>query len=150
MLPVALALAVLGLGACSSDNEPDTKPTEAHIRVEGTAPGALELVVSTDFFEDVDDMTGEVFQVFNESDTTSLETLPHTRVVQLTDLGSIVVELTNHLEEPAQVRLRVELDSNQEPFDRTATMSEGGTLRYVFVFLPRQLSPSIVAPPGIF
>lgn len=119
-------------GACSSGTSPEEKPTQARIQVEGTAPAPLRLVVSTDFFETF--VEGEVVQVIRQADTSFIDP-PFDQTVPLTDLGSVLVELTNLEVEPAQVELRVDLDSGQDPYRQSATMSEGGTLRYVFVFL---------------
>ena len=127
---------VVGTAACSSGTSPDEKPTQARIEVEGTAPGPLELVVSTDFYEDVQD--GQVIQVKNSADT-SFVSLPFDNTVFLTDLGSVLVELTNHADETAQVQMRITLDNGAQPYQRSATMSEGGSLRYVYVFLQRRL-----------
>ncbi len=73
--------------------------------------------------------------MFNDADTTYITALPYTQTVALTDLGSIVVDVSNPSDVPATVRLVVELDSRQSPYDREAQMSEGGALRYVFNFL---------------
>lgn len=132
----ALSVALVAAAACSSGTSPDEKPTRADISVTGTAPAQLQLVISTDFFEMVDDVTFEILQVLNTADTLFIDP-PFEQTVPLTDLGSIVVELTNHEEESAQVRMRVTLDSGQDPFDQSATMSLGGTLRYVFTFIQR-------------
>ena len=51
-----LALVVL-VGACTDE---DLKPTSVHVRIEGTAPGPMQLVVVTEFFEAQDDVTFEV------------------------------------------------------------------------------------------
>lgn len=133
---LATFMILLGGAACSSGTSPGEKPTEARIRVEGTTPAPLQLVVSTDFYETVRD--GEVVQVKRSADTTFIG-LPYDESVALTSLGSVVVELTNQEEEPAQVEMRVDLDSGQNPYRQSATMSLGGTLRYVFVFLQRRL-----------
>jgi hypothetical protein len=122
--------------ACDSGTAPGEKPTRADVAVVGEAPVPLELVVSTDFFETVRD--GEVVQVKNSADTLFIEP-PFAQTFFLSDLGSVLVELANHDAEPAQVELSVELDSGQEPYRQSATMSEGGRLRYVFVFLQRTL-----------
>ncbi|MDT8342132.1 MAG: hypothetical protein RQ751_11525 [Longimicrobiales bacterium] len=129
------AFVVLGVtAACSTTTEPDEKPTRADIQVTGESTVPLRLVVSTDFFETLDQVSGVRAQVFNSADTTFIETLPFERTVQLTDLGSIVVDLSNPSEIEASVRLQVTVDSGQEPFDRSAIMSQGGALRYVFTF----------------
>jgi len=128
----AALLVLLGAAACSSGTEVEERPTEARIRVTGTTPVPLQLVVSTDFSEFVGE-EGQILQRINSADTTFISP-PYDETVLLTSLGSIVVALTNHDVEPAQVELRVNLD-NGEDFRQSAAMSEGGTLRYVFVFL---------------
>jgi len=127
---------LVGGAACSSGTAPEERPTEARIEVLGSAPSPLELVTVTEFFESVEE--GEVVQIPIVSDTLAV-TPPFERTVALTDLGSIVVELTNYEEEPATVELRVRLDNGADPYSGSATMSEGGSLRYVFVFLRRLL-----------
>jgi hypothetical protein len=133
----ASVVAMSGLAvACSTGTDPDIKPTSAHIRVEGTAPAQLQLVVSTEFYEAQDEVTFEIYQVIESADTSFID-VPYDEVLPLSSSGSVVVQLANLEIAPAQVRLRVDLDSGQEPYDRTATMSDGGRLRYVFVFLQR-------------
>jgi len=125
-----------GGAACSSGTAPNERPTEARVEVLGSAPSPLELVTVTEFFEAVEN--GEIVQVPILADTFAV-TPPFERTVALTELGSIVVELTNYEEEPATVELRVRLDNGAQPYSGSATMSEGGSLRYVFVFLRRLL-----------
>lgn len=122
------------LAACGSPSEPEEKPSTAQIRVEGTTPVPLQLVVSTDFFQVQDAVTLQISEVVESADTTFI-TLPYEDVVDLGVGGSVLVGLTNHDTIPANVRLRVNLDTGQNPYDQAATMSEGGTLRYVFLFL---------------
>lgn len=125
---------VLAFAGCTFGTSPDEKPTRADIAVVGDTPAPLELVISTDFHEAV--LDGQVVQVKNSADTLFID-LPFSKTVHLTDLGSILVELANHHDEPAQVELSVELDNGQDPYRQSATMSQGGQLRYVFVFLQR-------------
>lgn len=131
------ALAV-GLGSamlvgCLGAMEPEAKPTEARVRVDGTAPAALELVVSRDFYQIQDAVTLETVEVIEQADTT-LITPPYDETIPLDVGGSVLVNLANHEDTPANVRLRVDLNAGQAPYDRSATMSEGGSLRYVFLF----------------
>lgn len=134
---MGMAFVVLvGSVACDSGTAPGEKPTRADVAVSGDAPVPLELVVSTDFYETV--RNGEVVQIRNSADTLFIEP-PFAQTFFLSELGSVLVELANHDDEPAQVELSVELDSGQEPYRQSATMSEGGQLRYVFVFLQRRL-----------
>lgn len=120
--------------ACSTGTGPDVKPTRADVSVTGDSPVPLRLIVSTDFVETLNTETLERSQIFNSADTTFIQTLPYSRSVQLTDLGSIVVDLSNPDTLVADVRLRVDLDSGRSGYDRSATMSQGGALRYVFSY----------------
>ncbi len=135
-----VALTVLfagGVAGCSNSTAPGNRPTEARIRIEGSTPVPLRLVVSTDFFEEADQLNGGAFQVLRSADTIQVTDLPYDQRVPLTTLGSVVVDLANPSVEPAQVRLRVDLDGGQDPYDQSALMSEGGALRYVFAFIQR-------------
>lgn len=134
----AVVVAGVVSAACSNSTGPDVKPTRAEITVTGSSPVPLRLVVSTDFVETINTETGVRSQVFNSADTSFINTLPFSRMVQLTDLGSIVVDLANPDTAVAAIRMRVELDSGQSPYDQSANMSQGGALRYVFnYFSPR-------------
>lgn len=130
----ALGAVVLMGAACSTSTSPDVKPTRADITVSGSSTVPLRLVVSTDFAETFNQVTGERAQILNSADTLTIETLPYTRSVQLGDQGGVVVDLSNPSDVEATVRLRVSLDSGQKPYDQTATMSQGGALRYVFSY----------------
>lgn len=134
MGPVVVAVAALLTAACSSGTQPDEKPTEAAIRVEGTSPGPLRLVISTDFYEELHSATGEILQIFNSSDTLTVSSLPFQHTEPVGSLGSVYVSLSNEADESADVRLRVDLD-NGRGYDQSATMSEGGALTWVYVFL---------------
>ena len=95
-----------------------------------------DYVISVDV---IDPVEGTRRQSFNSADTLVLTSLPYTTTIQLTELASIVVEVSNPAVTPATVRLRVEVDSGQQPYDREAIMSEGGALRYVFSYFSPQL-----------
>ena len=127
-----VGLALVAVGACSTTTEPDFKPTSAEISVSGTSSVPLQLIVSTDFVETFDPVELVREQIFNSADTIVISDLPFARTVRLDDTASIVVDLSNPSETPATVRLVVELDGGQTPYDQEAVMSEGGSLRYVF------------------
>ncbi len=122
--------------ACSTADTPTEKPDSARVQIEGTAPNPLRLIVSTDFFETVDEFTGEVVAVFNTADTLDIG-LPFELTV-LTEQGSVLFRLTQPEAEPATVRMRAFIDGRQD-YDQSATMSEGGTLEYRYVFLEARL-----------
>lgn len=128
------ALLVAAGAACNSSTDPEVKPSQAEIRITGTATEPLRLVVSTDFVETINQGTGTRAQVFNTADTVMITSLPYTETVTLTDLGSVVVDLSNQTDVVATVRLFVELDGGQPPYEQEAMMSAGGALRYVFAY----------------
>jgi hypothetical protein len=126
--------AMMAFAACDSSTDPDLRPTRADITVTGSTTVPLRLVVSTDFDEFFDPVTGERGQSFNTADTLTLTTLPYQNTVDVSALGKVVVDLSNPSDVEATVRLRVEMDSGQDPYDREAIMSQGGALRFVFSF----------------
>lgn len=134
MTRTVLLTALLVTAACSSGLEPEERPSSARIRAEGTAPGQLELIVSTQFYAVEDAVTLEVSHIVESADTFLID-LPYENTVDVSSTGSVYVNLANPDSVPANVRLRVNLDSGQQAYDQTATMSEGGALRYVFLFL---------------
>jgi len=127
-------LVLAAVVGCSTTTDPDLKPTRADITISGSSTVPLRLVVSTDFYETINQLTGERGQVFNSADTLTVETLPYVSSVQLSDLGSVVVDVSNPSETEATVRLQVAMDSGQSPYDQTAIMSQGGALRFVFSY----------------
>ena len=128
----AVGLALTVAASCSTTTSPEQRPSEAQIRVTGSSPGPLRLIVSLDFFETFDPVEQIREQVFVTADTTMIDALPYSGSVTLSALSSIVVDVSNPDEEPATVRVVVELDGNQPPYDQEATMSLGGALRYVY------------------
>lgn len=131
-----LGVVFLGMAAaaCSTSTDPDLKPTRADVTISGSTTVPLRLIVSTDFYETFNQLTGERGQVFNSADTITVETLPYVSSIQLTDLGSVVVDVSNSSDTEATVRLQVAMDSGQQPYDQTAIMSQGGALRFVFSY----------------
>ncbi len=134
LLPQGLLLGacLATLAACGSTTSPDQRPSEAEIRVTGSSTVPLRLIVSTDFFETIDQVDGTRAQVFVTADTLTIEDLPYSDIVTLGDLSSIVVDVSNSDETPATVRVFVELDGGQPPFDQEGIMSQGGSIRYVY------------------
>ncbi|MCG6957626.1 MAG: hypothetical protein LJF04_16670 [Gemmatimonadetes bacterium] len=131
----APAAALLALAGCSLTTGSSAQPTVAHIVVDGTAPsGSLELVVSTNFYEVQDTVTGVIRQVFNSADTLSI-TLPYDDHVQLGDPSKIAVHLKNVSASDVTVHMQVGLDNGQG-YDHQATLPQGQELVYVYVFTP--------------
>lgn len=129
---LAVGLVPMLVGACSTTTEPDFKPTSAEISVSGNSSVPLRLIVSTDFSETFDPVELVREQIFHSADTVFISDLPYSETAGLTDLASIVVDLSNPSATPATVRLVVQLNGGQTPYDQEAIMSEGGSLRYVF------------------
>lgn len=126
---------VVAMAACSSNSGPDERATTARVRVDGTTPHPLQLVTTREFWEDVDQVTGEVIVVLDEPDTLEI-TPPYDATVDLGNTGSVYVELRNPLVPAASIRLRVDLD-NGESYDRSATLSDDAALIYYFAFRER-------------
>ena len=129
-VPAVLAALLMGAG-CSFTSGPDDKPTSARVRIEGTGP-ALQLIVSTDFFEQVNLDTGERTPVTNRADTLALA-LPFDQTFDLGTSGSVYVKLNNPIVATATVRMRVNLDQGQS-YDQSATLSDNAALIYYFTF----------------
>ena len=123
----ALLMAV----GCRLSSGPDNVPTSARVRIEGTGPD-LELIVSTDFFEQVNLDTGERTVVVNRADTLR-PALPFDQTFDMGNGGSVYVKLNNPVVATATVRLRVELNEGQS-YDQAATLSDQAALVYYFIF----------------
>ena len=124
------AVGALVVSACSLSTGPGNQPTVAHIVVQGTAPGPLQLLVSTDFYE-VKDQNGAISEVYNSVDSTDI-TLPYDNRVQL-PIGSVSVRLRNASATAASVHLQVGLD-NGKGYDHTATIVNGQEMSYIYVY----------------
>ena len=131
---VVFCMAIMAAACSSSSTETDRMPTQAAIAVSGSTTVPLRLIISTDFTETLNQATGQRAQVIHAADTINVSTLPWSRDVTLNETASILVDLSNPADESANVRLQVNLDSGQPPYDQSATMSRGGSLRYVFNF----------------
>jgi hypothetical protein len=125
----AFAVAFVG---CDIGTSVDDIPTTARVRVEGTAPDTLKLIVSANFFEQINLTTGDRYAVLEESDTLALS-LPYDETWPLSELGSVYVELLYEPTSTASVTLRVNLD-NGESFEQAATMSADAQLIYYWVW----------------
>jgi hypothetical protein len=128
---VALVSSLAVAGACSLSTTPDP-PTSAEIDVEGTSPNPLKLIVSQDFFEQLNTSTGARTPVLVTSDTV-LITPPYHNTVNLSALGSIYVELYQPELGTATVHMTVDLD-NGERYEQNATMSDKAQLIYYFIY----------------
>ena len=127
---VLAAAATLAVAGCSLNTGPANKPTVAHIVIDGTAPGPLSLVVSTNFYE-VQNSDGSLSEVYNASDSTSVS-LPYDNQVALNDLGSVSVHVKYPGSGSASVHMTVSLDNGQG-YDHSATISGDQELSYVYV-----------------
>lgn len=127
---VLAAVTVLAASACSLSTGPGNQPTTAHIVVQGTAPGPLQLILSTDFYE-VTDQNGGLSEVYNSQDTTDI-TLPYDNQVQL-PIGSVSVKVRNPSATSASVHMQVFLDTGQK-YDHTASIANGQEMSYIYVY----------------
>lgn len=127
---VLAAVAALAASACSLSTGPGNMPTTAHIVVQGTAPGPLQLLVSTDFYETTN-QNGAITEVYNSEDTTDIS-LPYDNRVQL-PIGCVSVRLRNTSAAAASVHLQVFLD-NGKSYDHTASIANGQQMSYVYVY----------------
>jgi hypothetical protein len=123
---------VLALAACNLGTNLDDIPTTARVRVAGAAPDEIKLIVSTDFFEQLNLETLERRAVLQTSDTLTL-TLPYDQTWDLTELASVYVELLYEPTSTASVTMRVNLD-NGESYEQAATMSTGAQLIYYWIW----------------
>jgi len=128
----ALTLSLMVAGACSLNTASGDMPTSAEINIEGSTPNPLQLIVSTDFFEQLNTGTGERRPILITSDTV-LITLPYSRAVDIGLFGSVYVELYQPALETATVNMKVDLD-NGEGYEQNATLADGAQLIYYFVF----------------
>ena len=131
-LRLSWGIAVLSAAGCSLTSGPTDKPTEARVQVEGTSPHPLQLITSTDFFEQVNLTTGDRYAIVNRADTVEF-TPPYDHTFDLGSEGSFYVKLNNPLVPTASVRMRVNLDGGQS-YDQSATLSDNAALIYYFIF----------------
>jgi hypothetical protein len=130
---LAVAAVLFATPACSLGTEADEKPTSARITVTGSAPSPLQLVVSTDFFEQLIGEGVEIRAVLITADTIPV-TPPFEQVTALDELGSVFYRLIQPDTVPSTVTMRVLLDGTLE-YDQEATLSAGASLEYRFVFV---------------
>ena len=102
------------------------------INITGTTPNPLKLIISTDFFEQLNTGTGAYTPILVTSDTV-LITPPYNNTLNISATGSIYVELYQPEVETATVNMKVDLD-NGEGFEQNATLSDKAQLIYYFVF----------------
>lgn len=131
-LPLLLLVA-MGLGGCSLLTTGDERPTTARVRIEGTAPQPMEVIRSTNFFEQLNLDTGDRRAILVSADTVEIS-LPFDETVPVGIDGSVYVELLYRGLDPANIRMRVDLRPGDESFDRSATMSDNAQLIYYFIF----------------
>lgn len=127
----ALFASLLVSAACSSISGTDDDPPEAaRVLLEGTAPGPLEVVASTNFTR-FTDQSGETSVQLHASDTLEAS-LPLDQTWQMA--GSNVgfyVRVMNPDSEIADIRLRVYIDGD-ERYDQAAELSDA-SVAWIFV-----------------
>ena len=90
------------------------------------------LILSTDFFEQLNTSSGVYTPILISSDTV-LVTPPYNKTVNIAALGSIYVELYQPEVATATVHMKVDLD-NGEGYEQNATLSDKAQLIYYFIF----------------
>jgi len=132
---VAIACVLGVTTACSLSTENPT-PTSARIAVTGTGTTPLQLIVSTDFFEQIIGEGTEIQAVLITADTFSVG-LPFEQTTPLTELGSVLYRLIQPDSVPSTVTMQVFVDEQLEYEQSNATLSQGGSLEFRFLFRPR-------------
>jgi hypothetical protein len=128
----ALASSLIVAGACSLGTTPGNQPTRAEITIDGTTPNPLKLIISTDFFEQLNTSSGALTPILVKSDTV-LITPPYSNTVDISTFGSIYVELLQPEVETASVHMKVDLD-NGEGYEQNATLADRAQLIYYYIF----------------
>lgn len=129
----AWATAVLGfasVGGCGLV-EADKQPEQARVQIEVTATNPLQLVISTDFFEFIEPVSGEILASLNDADTFAV-TGTFDQTIALGNASAILARLTETDSLQATVRMRVFLDGSLE-YDRQGTIQDA-TLEYRYIF----------------
>ena len=132
-LRIAAALALAATSAtCNILDDDQDLPNVARVEITGSAPEALELVVS-DNFDRVSDLNqGARYTVLVQADTSFVRP----DFVQEYDIEAsnrFYVRLTNHTSEVAQITLSVAFDG-EVGYSQRANLSEGGALEFSEVF----------------
>lgn len=122
------------LGACSLGTDSDI-PTSARISVTGTGTSPLQLIVSTNFFEQIIGEGTEIEAVLIEADTLSID-IPYEATTMLNELGSVLYRLVQPDSVPSVVTMQVFVNDELE-YTQDASISQGGSLEYRHIFRPR-------------
>ena len=133
----ALASGLVGVVACVS-TDADVRPQNARVTVTGTSPTPLQLVTSTDFFEELIGEGTEIRAILVDADTTVVNP-PFDQTFPLSSLGSVLVRLIQPDSTPSDVTMQVWLDGVLE-YEQAATMSQGASIEYRFVFRSRSVN----------
>ena len=132
-----IALVTLSsIAACSLGTEESARPDNARVVVTVDSPNPLTLITSTDFFESIDDVSGQIVTHFNRADTVLIDS-SFDETFQLGSQSSFVARLIETENTAATIEMRVFLDGELE-WERTGTMRDA-TLEYKFVFTGRRL-----------
>ncbi len=132
-----LASGLVGMVGCVS-TDGDVKPQNARVTVTGTTATPLQLVTSTDFFEEIIGEGTEIRAILVEADTTVVNP-PFDQTFPIGSLGSVLVRLIQPDSTPSDVTMQVWLDGVLE-YNQAATMSQGASIEYRFIFSSRTLN----------
>lgn len=105
----ALFTIILSAAGCDILGPPGGRADTARLELDGTSPGPLLVVTSTDWTYIYDEDTGRTLISLVAADTTEAE-LPFQKSVDLAPRYRILFRVVNPHEEEAHVRMRVLLD----------------------------------------
>lgn len=115
---IALAAIAAGCGVLSVDEPGDN----ARIRISGTAPGTLRLVLSNNFIQVFDTQQQEVTVSLLGSDTIEISSLPYDSDYSLDGNLRFFLRLINPDSAKADLRIQVNID-NVDPYDVTTSLT---------------------------
>ena len=101
------------ISACSLGTEESARPDRARVVVTVDSPNPLTLITSTDFFESIDDVSGQILTSFNQSDTVLIAS-SFDETFQLGSQSSFIARLIETENTTATIEMRVFLDGELE------------------------------------
>lgn len=128
----ALFIITLSTTGCDEILGPSRKRAEtASVELEGTSPGPLQLVTSTNWILTLDQATGESMIQLFAAETTEAD-LPFQKSVKLAPYYRVLFRVVNPHPDTARIRMRVLLDGEETYKMETAVADEPVDFTYVF------------------
>jgi len=129
---VALFIITLSTTGCDEILGPSRKRAEtASVELEGTSPGPLQVVTSTNWILTQDQLTGESMIQLFAAETTEAE-LPFEKSVKLAPYYRVLFRVMNPHTDTARIQMRVLLDGEETYKMETAVADEPVDFTYVF------------------